>query len=227
MRSKEFWAFLRSATLKPHCPVHWKHLRYPVLPSMELSRILVFLNYSPFICIVDQSVTYLGTEINNKNELSPEIYKRIIAANRCFYASKSCLKSSFLKLRTKLLLYKSLIRSVLIYASDTWPLTLRDEEALGIFERKILRCILGGIQVNGSWRRSNLELYKIYKQPDIVKFVNLKMLKWAGHLARMNEDRRYKKLFLAKPIGNKPRGRPPLRWIDCVEKDLNILKVKN
>ncbi|GFS82931.1 hypothetical protein TNCV_1568171 [Trichonephila clavipes] len=52
-------------------------------------------------------------------------------------------------------------------------------------------------------------------------------LKWAGHLARMNEDRSYKKIFLAKPMGNRPRRRLPLRWIDCVEKDINILKVKN
>ncbi|GFT32594.1 endonuclease-reverse transcriptase [Trichonephila clavipes] len=43
----------------------------------------------------------------------------------------------------------------------------------------------------------------------------------------MNEDRCCKKIFLAKSMGNRPRGRPPLRWIDCVEKDLNILKVKN
>ncbi|GFW62974.1 uncharacterized protein TNCV_4453221 [Trichonephila clavipes] len=81
-----------------------------------------------------------------------------------------------------------LIRSVLTYASKTWPLTLRDEEALGISERKILLCILGEIQENGSWRRSNLGLYKIYKQADIVKFVKLQRLKWAGHLAGMNEN---------------------------------------
>ncbi|GFS62201.1 hypothetical protein TNCV_477271 [Trichonephila clavipes] len=64
-----------------------------------------------------------------------------------------------------------------------------DEEALGIFERKILRCILGGIQVNGSWRRSNLELNKTYKQSDVVRFVKLQRLKWASHLARINEKR--------------------------------------
>ncbi|GFU33093.1 hypothetical protein TNCV_4156411 [Trichonephila clavipes] len=34
-----------------------------------------------------------------------------------------------------------------------------------------------------------------------------------------------RKKFLAKPMGNRPRGRPPLRWIDCVEKDINILKL--
>ncbi|GFV99475.1 uncharacterized transposon-derived protein F52C9.6 [Trichonephila clavipes] len=76
-------------------------------------------------------------------------------------------------------------------------------------------------------RRSNLELYQIYKQPDIVKFVKLQRLKWAGLLGRLNEDRCCKKIFLAKPMGNRPRGRPPLRWIDCVKKDLNILKFKN
>ncbi|GFU52439.1 hypothetical protein TNCV_193121 [Trichonephila clavipes] len=49
-----------------------------------------------------------------------------------------------------------------------------------------------------------------------------KRLKWAGHMARMNEDHCCKKIFLPKPMGNRPEGRPPLRWIDCVEKDLNI-----
>ncbi|GFX68551.1 hypothetical protein TNCV_1799641 [Trichonephila clavipes] len=43
----------------------------------------------------------------------------------------------------------------------------------------------------------------------------------------MDEDRCCKKIYLAKSMGNRPRGRPPLRWIDCVEKDLNIFKVKN
>ncbi|GFT62077.1 hypothetical protein TNCV_3812361 [Trichonephila clavipes] len=52
-------------------------------------------------------------------------------------------------------------------------------------------------------------------------------LKWVGHLARMSEDRCCKKIFLAKPMGNRARGRPPLRWIDYVGKDLNILKAKH
>ncbi|GFW81227.1 hypothetical protein TNCV_375761 [Trichonephila clavipes] len=35
-RAIEFWAFhLRSAPLNPHRPVHWKHVRYPLSPSME------------------------------------------------------------------------------------------------------------------------------------------------------------------------------------------------
>ncbi|GFV00090.1 putative endonuclease-reverse transcriptase [Trichonephila clavipes] len=113
------------------------------------------------------------------------------------------------------------------FALEIWPLTLRDEEALGIFERKILCCIHDGIQVNGSWRRFNLELYKIYKQPNIVKFVKVQRFKWTGHLARRNENHCWKKLFLPKPIENRPLGRPQLRWIDHAKKDLNIVKVKS
>ncbi|XP_035226956.1 potassium channel subfamily K member 13-like [Stegodyphus dumicola] len=40
----------------------------------------------------------------------------------------------------------------------------------------------------------------------------------------MHEDRRCKKTLLAKAIETKPDGRPPVRWIGCVENDLNILK---
>ncbi|GFT10088.1 hypothetical protein TNCV_1115301 [Trichonephila clavipes] len=46
----------------------------------------------------------------------------------------------------KLLLYKSLIRSVLIYASESLALSLRDDEALRVFEKKILVAFLVGFR---------------------------------------------------------------------------------
>ncbi|GFX49169.1 hypothetical protein TNCV_5041631 [Trichonephila clavipes] len=64
--------------------------------------------------------------------------------------------------------FSSKILNWSFYASETWPLTLCGEKALGIFERKFLRCILGGIQVNGSWRRCNLELCKISRLGGVV-----------------------------------------------------------
>ncbi|GFW56567.1 hypothetical protein TNCV_1862771 [Trichonephila clavipes] len=42
------------------------------------------------------------------------------------------------------------------FSRETLPLTLRDKEALGMLERKILRCILDGIQGSGSWRRRSI-----------------------------------------------------------------------
>ncbi|GFV32758.1 hypothetical protein TNCV_3312391 [Trichonephila clavipes] len=73
-------------------------------------------------------------------------------------------------------------------------------------------------------QQCNFGLYKICKQPDTVKFFKLQILKWVNHLVIMNEDRCCKLIFLAKPIGSRPRSGPTLGWNDCFEKDLNILK---
>jgi hypothetical protein len=58
-----------------------------------------------------------------------------------------------------------------------------NERALGLFERKILRSIFGAVQDKGQWRRRyNSELYKLYDEPDLVKYIQINRLKWAGHV---------------------------------------------
>jgi hypothetical protein len=61
---------------------------------------------------------------------------------------------------------------VAIYASETWTLTKTDERALGLFERKVLRCIFGAVQDKGQWIRTyNFELYILCDEPDLVKYI--------------------------------------------------------
>ena len=55
--------------------------------------------------------TYLGSEINHQNDINPEIRRRIVAANRCFFGLRPLLKSHLVKRRTKILLYKVLIKT--------------------------------------------------------------------------------------------------------------------
>jgi hypothetical protein len=43
----------------------------------------------------------------------------------------------------------------------------------------------------------------------------------------MNSDRTLKKIFNAKPDGERSVGRPKLRWDDGVDQDMRILGVKN
>jgi hypothetical protein len=50
-------------------------------------------------------------------------------------------------------MYKVLVRPVLSYASETWPLSRLDERLLSIFETRILRYIFGLVEENGTWRR--------------------------------------------------------------------------
>jgi hypothetical protein len=117
---------------------------------------------------------------------------------------------------------------VLSYASETWPLSRLDERLLSIFERRILRYIFGSVEENGTWRRRyNYELYKLFNESDIIGYIKVKRLKWAGHLIRATENRIIKKIFNTKPEGTRKVGRPKLRWEECVCQDIRILGAKN
>ena len=62
------------------------------------------------------------------------------------------LRSTQLLRKTKVKLYNKLFMPVLIYRSECWALTFKDEMMLLVFERKVLRMILGAICINGEWR---------------------------------------------------------------------------
>jgi hypothetical protein len=115
------------------------------------------------------------------------------------------------------MIYKVLVRPVLSYASETWPLSRLDERLLSTFERRILRYIFGPVEDIGTWRRRyNHELYKLFNEPDITGYIKAKRLEWAGHLIRTSENRTIKKIFNTKPKGTRKVGRPKLRWEECV-----------
>jgi hypothetical protein len=80
----------------------------------------------------------------------------------------------------------ALVRPVLTYGSESWPLKRKDEHMLQIFERRILRRIYGPIKKNGIWRlRYNHELYTFCKEQDIAKVIKERWLRWLEHLFRM------------------------------------------
>jgi hypothetical protein len=78
-------------------------------------------------------------------------------------------------------MYKVLITPVLTYTSTTWTLSKKNEKRLSLFERKVLLCTSGGKQGNGTWRKQyNYELYEKFNEPNIVNYIRVKRLSWAG-----------------------------------------------
>ena len=45
-------------------------------------------------------------------------------------------------------------------------------------------------------------------------------LLWAGHVERMEDDRLQKRAAELREQGRRRRGRPMLRWEDCVKRDV-------
>jgi hypothetical protein len=53
------------------------------------------------------------------------------------------LSSSLLSKSVKIRIYRTIILPVVLYGCETWPLTLREECRLRVFENKVLRRIFG------------------------------------------------------------------------------------
>ena len=49
---------------------------------------------------------------------------------------------------------------------------------------------------------------------------------WLGHVMRMQEKRISKRLVEWKPIGRRNRARPRKRWIEDVEEDIEIMRIR-
>jgi hypothetical protein len=83
------------------------------------------------------------------------------------------------------------------------------------------------VQENGVWRkRYNHELHELFNDPDIVKYIKINRLGWAGHVVCMDNNRTFKKVFNTEPIGIRKIGRPKLRWEDNVIQDVKTLGVR-
>ena len=72
--------------------------------------------------------------------------------NKAYYANRQLFNSSLISRNSKLQIYRTLIRPVVTYGSETWTLTMEEERALALFERKILRKIYGPMKENELWR---------------------------------------------------------------------------
>jgi hypothetical protein len=92
-----------------------------------------------------------------------------------------------------------------------------------LFENRVLRRIFGlkRDEVTGEWRRlHNEELYDVYSSPNIIWVIKSRRMWWAGHVARMGEERGAYRILVGTPEGRRPLGRPRRRCEDNIEMDL-------
>ena len=91
-----------------------------------------------------------------------------------------------------------------------------------MFKNRVLRKVFGPKrnEVTGEWRKlHNEELNDLYSLPNIVRVVKSRRMRWAGHVARMGEDRVVHRVLAGKPEGKRPLGRPRRRWEDNIKMD--------
>ena len=107
----------------------------------------------------------------------------------------------------------------MLYGCETWSLTLREEHRLRVFENKVLGKIFRAKkdEITGEWRKfHNIELHALYSSPNIIRSIKSSRLRWAGHVARIEQSRNAYRVL----VGRRPLGSLRRRWVDNIKIDL-------
>jgi hypothetical protein len=79
---------------------------------------------------------------------------------------------------------------------------------------RVLRRIFGPKreEITGQWRKLHSEeLHILYLSSNIIRRIRSRRMRWAGHVARMGEERKVCSVMAGKPEGKIPLGRPSRR----------------
>jgi hypothetical protein len=108
---------------------------------------------------------------------------------------------------------------VVLYRYEKLSLTLKEEDELRVFENRVLRRIFGPKRdrVTGGWRKlHNEELHNLCSSLSIIRIIEWRRMRWAGHVARMGEKINAYGSLVGKSEGKRLLGRTRRRCIDNI-----------
>jgi hypothetical protein len=84
------------------------------------------------------------------------------------------------------------------------------------------------VQDKDTWSKGHShELYTLFNEPDITKYIKINRLSWAGHIVRMGNSRTVRKVSDSRHELTRKTGRHKLRLEDGVTQDIRDLGVKD
>jgi len=153
--------------------------------------------------------TYLGSVVSKKGGTDEDIQARIGKPRQAFAMLKPVWRSTALTTRTKLRIFGSNVKAVLLYGLETWRLTKGLKQKLQVFINKSLRSIL---RIWWPRRICNEELWKQTGQRPIEEEVKQRTWGWIGHTLRRPDGHVAKRALEWNPQGKRKRWRPRHTW---------------
>lgn len=216
--------FARSETELKHNLVVWKEAleKRNMRINMEKTKIMAVGSVEETIHIeIDKvqleqvkSYKYLGVQIQSDGGQEAEINERISAAAKVYFAlNRNFIGRKQVSNKTKISVYKAIFRTVLIYGSESWVLTDTLKSRIQAVEMRYLRRVRN---VNRMDRMRNESIREQLEVEPVLKTIQRQQLRWFGHLCRMDEKRPVKRIWQAKTVGRRRRGRPKKTWENTI-----------
>jgi hypothetical protein len=83
---KEAFTHLEKAAKKTHLNINQEKIKYMPVMRKDCSSYPSYIEIGSYIFEIVHSFTYLGSEINCKNNISIEVRKRRLSAGRAFHS---------------------------------------------------------------------------------------------------------------------------------------------
>ena len=118
-------------------------------------------------------------------------------------------------------LFSSNVRSSMLHATETWPMSSDACHKLCRNDRAMVRWICG---VRPSDEPNMEELHKKLGLEDLTILIRRRRLRWFGHVERSSGE--ISRVRSMQIDGKRGHGRPRKTWSECVREDLDAFKLK-
>ncbi|CAK1593075.1 unnamed protein product [Parnassius mnemosyne] len=160
---------------------------------------------------------YLGSVLDASGDIDRDIKARISAAWAKWREVTGVICDPKMPVKLKGQVYKTIIRPVLTYGSEAWPVLERHRRLLHVTEMNMLRWMCGVTRkdrVRNTYIRGSLHVR------DIADKLQESRLRWYGHVLRRPASYVGNKCLDMTLPGARSRGRPKKRWLDVVQDDM-------
>ena len=167
-----------------------------------------------------EKFTYLGSIVDRNGGSEADIKSRIQKARGAFSMLKNIWSSKQLTTKTKLRIFNSNVKSVLLYGAESWRSTKGDWNRLQSFINSCLRKI-----TNIKWfdKIQNATLWERTGQSPVELEIRKRRWRWIGHTLRKPANNITRQALTWNPQGARKRGRPKNTWRRNIEKDLKSI----
>jgi len=166
--------------------------------------------------------TYLGSTISKEYGVKKDMQARLNKARGAFCRLRPIWKSKQYSLKTKLKLYNSNVKTVLLYGSECWCVTKKDMGKVEAFHNGCLRRLLNIFWPN---KIRNEDLYQRTGSSNIALEIKKRRFKWLGHVLRMPNENIPKIALRWTPTGKRKPGRPKTTWRRTLTTELGDLNL--
>ena len=157
--------------------------------------------------------------MSSDGTLSKEIESRISKASQSLGRLRSrVMDNRNIKLSTKLKVYKTVVRTSLLYGCETWTLYRQQIKQLECFHMRSLRRIM---DIRWKDKVTNLQVLDRANAVSIEALLLKAQLRWTGHVIRMDASRMPRQIIYGELVrGSRKKGRPKKRYKDCIKETL-------